>query len=230
MRLSARVWMVAAAMAVMAACVLPLLPGERADAATGGTIYEVRLAEDRFLNFDFSTTTASRTKVDWAIDLLFFGNANINKVKKKLNPWLPSHGGPMYARVNDGTGWVWDTDSGIKTQLCPAANQTAAHMRIYAPPSTDTFWNRSWGYYVIASSHFDHNECWINGEWFGHSEIVEGVISRYASSAWGSRAVYPNYLDTHSFMMAAGRNGYYAYAEGNHIWENNGLATIIRVS
>jgi hypothetical protein len=219
-------WTVLGAFLAMAGFV----SSQQAVATTSGAIHTIQLREDRFLNYDFRSESASRTNADWPIDFLFYGNASINKVKKKLRPWLGWKGSSQYAKVNNGTGWVWDSDKGIKTQLCPIKGQTAAHMRIYAPPTTDTLWNRGWGYYVIASSHFDHQECW-SGAKFGWSENTEHWIASRARDAWGEDAVDEDYLElTNAIYGVSTKTGdQVPYADGNHIWFNDGLATIVDV-
>lgn len=141
---------------------------------------------DCFWNYDFNpkarTLGVSSRRVDWPIDLIFWGNATVQKAKDGLN-WAGNFrhtlgASEQVARLNDGAGWVWDSDEGVKTSTCPVFGR-ALHTRLYAD-SDDQLFNLTLGFYVIASSHFDVNECnrEYYGKWHGKSELVENEIAR----------------------------------------------------
>jgi hypothetical protein len=152
--------------------------GERADGASVSRLNRLSFYGDQFWNYDFTTKLVRAHQVDWPIGLVFYGNASINKVKGCLHNKYDQVGGPMYARLNDGGRWRWDSDRGRKTTACPGAPSQPAwarHYRIYADPD-DRLYNHAWGFYVIGATHYDINECWA-GRQFGWSETSEGWIT-----------------------------------------------------
>lgn len=188
--------------------------------ATAHNLSQIPIAEDAFLNYDFTEEDHSRRKVDWAISLLFWNNASVNGVKNALDPifgW--ETGGPMHAYVNNGDGWQWDVDSGRKTARCPSFGE-AIHYRIYAPPS-DAFYNQNWGYYTIASIHIDNNECNVFGTWFGNSEKAEHKLAKAFEIGFGPASVREDALLFRNFQRKE--------KEGEHHWENDGHATKLRM-
>jgi hypothetical protein len=130
-------------------------------------------------------------------------------------------GSTMYARLKDrgGTG-AWGADGGKKTLLCPVFGQTAYHVRLYAD-GDGRLYNTSWGYYVLGTAHQDHNECSRIGRWSGHSELAEKFVGGISREIWGNGAP--------AFDRIQMGNQEPYRRESNHIWQNNGLATAIRV-
>ncbi len=188
--------------------------------ATAQNLHIVSASGDQFWNYDFLSTQCCPppNNVDWAFDLIFWNNATINKVKNGLeNPY--DQGGlcasGMNARLNDGTGWVWDSDSGKKTTCCPVTG-SAYHFRVYAD-SDDRLYSTLFGYYVLGSTHIDHAECG-SGSWFGYSEDAEAYLRQHVPSGWT--------VNANSYNL---ENNEPLRAEGNHIWQNNGYASKIRV-
>jgi hypothetical protein len=244
-------------------------------------IHTKEVEGDKFLNYDFhsdSDGSATRTNVDNSIDLIFTGNATIDKVKREFqpffrydwNPSLPWHPpilsdlgkSPQHAKVYDqlnntkgvpiGSGrWSWDSDRGMKTYVCsddapdgdPRKGYFARHVRIYAPkPDTrgalkDAFYNPSWRFYVIASSHEDHNECGKMAKSFGREEKTENYVAYWAYQKWDAPGPPNHVLSDHVWM--ANREGYAQNSAGNwvpamrrdgdHYWLNNGWATRIKI-
>ena len=122
----------------------------------------------------------------------------------------------MYARLKDSDGSAeWDEDGGKKTRLCPVFGQTAYHSRFYADGDERLF-NTSWGFYVIATSHQDHNACSRIGRWHGRSEEAEKFVGGISREAWGNGAT--------SFDRVWMGN---REREGRHIWQNNGYGTTV---
>ena len=62
-------------------------------------------------------------------------------------PWASA----KYARLNDGSGMVWDNDSGTKLPCDCAILGNQPHMRVYADDN-DTLYNTSWGFLRISGS------------------------------------------------------------------------------
>jgi hypothetical protein len=199
-----------------AAALLTLAGTPSAGAGSTSHLTILYIREDAFRNYDFLSQTVSSTNVDWPVNFLFYNNAEVDKVKDAMR--FSFAGSRMNGRINDGSGFVWDQDGGRKNYLCPIIGD-AYHYRLYAD-GDDRLYNAAWGYYVIGTSHIDHNECGF-GAWFGKSETAEGYIASRARSAFGSSNVAE---DWSSFA-----NSEPYREEGNHIWQNNGLATAVRV-
>lgn len=223
--------LIAASVTVTSAAVIALIALAAPQAAVSqtakaGNFRVIKKRGDGFRNYDLREKTVSRTKVDWAVSLLFWNDAEIDKVKSALSIKYDQEGGPMYARLkNNGGAYVWDEDKGKKTTLCPGLPtqpSEAYHYRIYATPDNDRMLNRVWGYYVFATTHIDHEECpGGDATWFGRSEVAEEYLTGVATDAWGASAVRN---DHRSFG-----NGEPFRREGNHIWDNNKYASYIQV-
>ncbi len=150
--------------------------------------------------------------------MLFTNNATINKVKAAYQPWYPkTNNSPKKAYMNDGglSLWTWDTDSGIRLTNCPPYGWFE-HLRVYAPPSTDRMYNTYYGYWILASTHFDGNDGCDNPA-FGYSETAQGWFVQNARTIWRAAAVSENCC----WMFNEEPLRY----EGNHIWESNGYAS-----
>lgn len=199
---------------------LAAVQSARANHDDMGVLRIITIREDQFLNWDFHNQGES---VDWPINLLFWNNAEIDKVKRQYqfqDGWSGSGcGHTMWSALTDGYSWTWDGDDGIKRPCLPACMTSATHLRLYAPPATDRFYNPSWGYYVIASSHKDQSEFCFFGTKHGWSEDAEEHavdVARsfgwYAGDDWAS---FSNPLpNTHL---------------GNHYLQNDGRASHVRV-
>jgi hypothetical protein len=148
--------------------------------------------------------------------MLFYKNAWINKVKNIYPFWLP--GGAKYARLNDGSGWIWDTDCGIKgTFLSSDLNAYVwIHMRVYAPNPPDYMYNAGWRKYVLGTTHFDQ---FPFEDWSGYSEWAEEGLASLARST--GLFVVEDCLNFYNYELY--RN------ENNHIWLNNGYTTVVKV-
>ena len=204
-----------------AAAVALVLLTVAADGATTSHLRVVSIREDQFWNYDFTARDVDSRKVDWPVDLVFRNNADIDKVKAALDGYMHWRGSKMYARLKDTDGEAeWDEDGGKKTRLCPVFGQTAHHSRFYAD-GDDRLYNTSWGFYVIATSHQDHNECSRIGRWHGRSEPAEKFVGGISREAWGNGA--PSF----DSLWIGNREPY--RREGRHIWQNNGYATTVEV-
>ena len=97
---------------------------------------------------------------------------------------------------------------------------SAIHYRIYASPYTDRFFNVRWGYYNIASAHYDVHEG-TPWEWSGDSEKAENEISATWEQLVGPRSVFHSWIPFDNYEEKR--------VEGTHHWWNNGKATKLRV-
>lgn len=212
-------------LAVLLSAILLLVAGG-VKGATAHHLVQIKSDDDAFLNYDFLEEDHSAKKVDWAIDLLFWNNSNVNSVGDALGPWFFWTGSPMHAYFNNGAGWKWDSNKGRKEFLCTAVGDNV-HFRIYGPPS-DRFYNQRWGFYNIASAHIDHNECaevpWIGvsvDKWSGESEVAESIVARVFRFVFGEDAVREDVLNFENFQKHEN--------EGSHHWENDAFATKLKM-
>lgn len=181
----------------------------------------LRIYEDYYVNYDFSTRSATRDNVDWTISIIYNVNANITKIKNMYWGTIGCGFGlfdcSMEGKINDGAGYVWDTDSGTKNMGCTLLGY-AKHMRLYAGPA-DRLLNQGWGYYVIASVHEDRRECGIDPD-SGWSENMED---------W-----FVNYADGKPGVTVAQDWAWFYNPEperqiGDHHWQQNGLGSVVHV-
>lgn len=192
----------------------------RANAATAEHLGILRIGSDEFFNYDYSSEENSGENVDWAIDMLFYNNSRVNKVKKDLETWFYPAGSTAYAYFVTPEGWQWDGDKGKKESSCTFIGDNV-HYRIYGPKGSDRFYNLKWGFYNIASTHIDHNECNAVDKWSGASEKAEAIVASDSRRAFGRRHVKEDAINFH--------NPEKHYNEGSHHWEGDGYATIVWV-
>lgn len=222
------------ALAVLCAVALALAPVIRnaTGAYAGNPLNPFEVKEDKVATYDFLSQSNARGNVDWPITLVFANNSNVNKIKQALrDPFGTGYnyglgGSKMNGLVNNGNGWQWDTDGGMKTSMCEEATKSDVfHYRVYAPPPpVDRLYNSQWGSFVVASTHIDHNECRpeIFGEyWAGYSERTEELVAFYSTFAFLGKNVYQD-----SIWMG---NKEPFRQQGSHIWSNDGWATKVWV-
>lgn len=185
--------------------------------ATTSNLTLLMVAEDSFYNYDFTSKTVSSSNVDWPVCLVFYGNADVNKVKNIY--WgVTILANTMYAYLDDGQGFVWDEDRGTKGVVWSNCTNSYVwlHMRVYAPNPPDYLYNIYYGKYVIATAHYDQFPL---ESWSGYTECAEKHLADIAKSKG-----YTVYQDLFYFY------NYEPYRiQGNHIWLNNGYATYIYV-
>jgi hypothetical protein len=192
-----------------------------AGAWTAANLQPVATAEDQFYNYDFTAKAVSSTGVDWPVTIIFYGNASVSKVKSAFqsrgwsNPFVTT----MYGYANDGAGFAWASDGGVKTFAAKSS-----HMRLYAPGGR--MYNSAWGYYVVATTHFDNAELSSPPtQWFGMSEDAATAAVQTAIKAWGATSVTLN-----SVALGNAQYGEVKNAKGErHIWQCDGMATLVRV-
>lgn len=222
----------------MLAAVVVLLGGyiAPAQAATTSHLQQLYFDNDWFYNYDFGSKSVAGNNVDWDVQLLFWNNAKINTVKNNyaLSAYFAT-GGTMYARMNDGSGAVWDQDNGRKTNYVGCVNDTR-HYRIYADSDDRMGYDTGVGYFVFATTHKDFDEL-CNGH-FGDSEGTEHDIGKKFNSYWGGCCGFTVNFDYGYFYNYEGNCSVVDYTDcpgrldsgdSNHRWQTNGYATYIRM-
>jgi hypothetical protein len=195
-----------------------------ASAWTATNLQSITNTEDQFYNYDFTTSAAvPPVSVDWPVTIVFTGNASVSKIKTayKLRGWANPFVTTMYGYENDGSTFAWASDGGVKTIAAKSA-----HMRLYAPGGR--MYNTAWGYYVLATTHYDNAELSKPPtQWFGMSEDAASAAVQTAIKAWGSGCVTYNAFDMKNSYSATTR---VVGPTGEiHVWQCDGLATLIRV-
>ena len=171
---------------------------------------------DYFWNWDFNSESVSPTNVDWPISLLWFNDADVTLVKDIVE-W--NHvGGEKHARLKDGPGsYRWDSDRGIK-EFQGTCTSTVQHMRVYAD-GDDRIYNTMWGYYVLATAHYDVNELCNSSH--GWTEDVTANLVDIASAAGYSVVDNDPDLDFANYETTGW--------EGNHYVQSDGYASSVDV-
>lgn len=214
---------IAAPIVVLALVLLLALPSI-ASAWTATGFSTVTVKEDSFYNYDCETTTASFDTVDWPVMFVFYGNATVAKVDAALSSRLPIWGIDEYMNLNDGAGWQWVANTGVKS----LSLSRAVHLRLYAPGGQN-FTNKTWGKYVIGTCHVDINEL-SSSPTSGYSEDAATEIAAMCQSIWGKRNVAAN-----SYAMGNAeplRTEERTKSNGDiehHVWQSDGYATLVKV-
>lgn len=194
-----------------------------AQAGSTTTFTTIRIGGDQFYNWDnLSTSCACSTNVDWPVTVIFRQNASVNSAKSAVG--LNLFGSPMYHRGNDGAGWFWDSDGGLKAQFDGAGvsgRPDFYHMRFYAPPSTDYYYNTTWGRYVLATTHIDVDEGWSSAQ-FGWSETAEEWFAARLRNR-GYSVTEDAYWIANNDSWPSGR------WSANYYYLNNGYATFVAI-
>lgn len=185
-----------------------------ANAATTTHLSTLFTNEDQYYNYDFLSQSAWGGNVDWPVTMVFCNNADVNKVKSIY--FGSTIASTMYLQMNDGGGWVWDSDMGTKGALWYSSylgQYVYLHMRVYAPNPPDYAYNSSWGNYVLGTTHYDQ---YPFETWSGYSEDAEKDFASIALSK--GYTVIPDTLYFYN-------NEPYRVEGGNHYWQNDGYAT-----
>lgn len=188
-------------------------------------------AGDGFRVYDYTEqlTGDYQSIVDWPVSLLFSNAARVDKVKDRLVACGFTLDGiqRMNGRLNDGAGWLWDVDAGVKTPEGYASldSYRAAHVRIYAD-SDDRMYNTTWGYYCIATCHLDYQD-WIPPSpwaWYGYSEYAENFTTSEWRDHYGDNVTFPDSIWMNNVESPA-------YCEdGNHWYYSNGYASKLKIA
>jgi len=181
--------------------------------------YVPQLWEDGFYNYDHNSDRPYSSNVDWAVTVVFTMDADTSSVKYRLWGYAPWWDAEMWNECRDVQGvYEWHKDRGTKTGFWPS--DTAMHMRPYAPHNDatgkDQFYNLSWVYYCIGTTHMDH---YPFPGYFGYSErCEETVVEHFQNNGY---YVWNDYYDF--------RNNEPYRAEGTHIWYNNSMASEVMI-
>jgi hypothetical protein len=169
----------------------------------------------------------SSTGVSCPVTMLFYHNAEIDKVKLIYLSMLPIVGTDDWALLNDGNGWIWDSDRGVKWGCYfPGVGSVFAHLRLYAPNPRDYMENSAWGKYVLGTTHFDD---FPDEDWFGYNEYAEDYFADLTSllgyavfEDWSSFYNYePDREEPIISPVSCEPDFYY--------WQNDGNATAVYV-
>lgn len=200
---------------------LLLVTAGAAYAWTAANLQPVSTAGDAFYNYDFTAKSVSAAGVDWPVTVIFYGNASVSKVKSayRNRGWSNPFATTMYGYANDGAGFSFVGDAGVKTFATKSP-----HMRLYAPGGMMS--NTLLGSYVIATTHYDNAELSKPPtQWFGMSEDAAAAVVQTAIKAWGAGCVTVN-----SLPLGNAQSGEVKGPTGErHIWQCDGMATLIKV-
>ena len=190
--------------------------------------YTLCIDQDCFKNWDSNTDTVfGPSTADWPVTIIYYGNAEVDKIKSAYDFDLTGHGHSMYMLMtDDGITWFIDSDRGMKAvfTISPPLNicnytieKMYVHARLYANPSTDYNYHPGLGQYVIATSHLDE---WPWESWSGFASAAEDIVVDWAS-VWLNWQVYANY--------AYGYNADTCRIVGDHINNNDGWISYVYV-
>lgn len=199
-----------------------------ASSATTTNLSWVYVGSTRWRNYDFTNQTDVQTGVDWPVDMYYYNNASVSKIKSVMQDFLPCQTGNvcasylyMHLSTNSGSTYSWSTSAGMKQSLSACTPSTDLHQRLYAPGGT-SFYNTSWGHYVIATTHFDYQE-FCHG-WSGKSETAEQVVctdinAEYTRNGQNGHCWYDAGSNLNNSMANKNVSG--------HWWMNDGKASVV---
>jgi len=181
-------------------------------------------------NYDFQHPTRARANnVDWPVTLIFRNNASLDAVNDGLRPLFPYAGRPVvtpaYFRANSGGDrHFWTSNKGRKTATCTAGTR-ATHFRAYGDPRFGRggrLFTLGLGYFVVATSHFDINECaGATDSTAGYPDDASHTVTADARVLNPDWQVYDDVYDA--------RNSESLRQQGSHIYLNDGLASMITI-
>jgi len=206
-----------AAFILLLASLIPL-------AASAATTSNLRLlssswgywfAEDSYYNYDFANSCSApdSQNVDWAIDIVYFYNADCVKVKNMYfgNAYLDTE---FKAFLNDGGGMGSHSDKGTKNwDQWPAGN----HMRPYGLYDSGSgkyrLYNQYLLTYCLGSCHHDYPPYYCDEEWTEHFFV--SIAGALGCPVWYDYYPFGNYEPVRW--------------EGTHCWDNDGYASRVEV-
>ena len=182
-------------------------------------------SNDYVYNYDFRSKSVSGNNLDWPVTIIFANNAEVEKVKEDLTPYgFGAGGSAKWGRISDYSisNLAWDGDGGRDENACPIH----AHYRIYAPPDDRLGYNKTYGYFVIATTHQDRNHygnC-PGEDMFGWSEIASNQVHVAAVNAYGQSNVISNTIQMYNAIPAS----HWSH-DKTRFWQNDGLAHPVNV-
>ncbi len=198
------------------AVALLLVAAAPAAAKTVPGIQQVSLGSgDWVYNYDFKSKDARADNVDWPVTLLFWNNAEVDKVKNKWCPWwdLFRCSGPgvyEYMLLKDGSSSYWDQDTGRKKSI--SGWDDSWHVRFYAPYPSDRGYSLELGYWVVATTHKHNDEITKTNKWTGYSEETEEKVANdLRAKGWlveDDKVWFNNVLDEWQGTSYLQSNGY----------------------
>lgn len=170
---------------------------------------------DSFYNYDFQSIPGTATNASMPVGLIFFNNAEVDKVKGLLGGRYvvgPPLASENYAYLRDApTNALYDSDNGRKTGF-GSCNGVVDHYRLYAD-GDDRMYDVDWGYFVVGTAHRDVNE--LCNASYGYSESAEGRLGGY----WNELG----YRRAHDWIFAYNYEPF--RVDGAHVWDNDGYMT-----
>jgi len=171
--------------------------------------------------YDFRGAAVNSQYVDWPISTIFYGNANINKVKNRLGVAFPvANGGRVYQFFEQPSASGFDSDRGIKDKAALCFG-TDFHTRIYAPSATDYVYTTKFGYMVIGSTHKDHNDG-CHGSYYDQNEQTEYRVWATILNARGAASVVAG----NAYFLGNQNHSH----QDNHLFNNNGYASMFKMN
>jgi hypothetical protein len=224
---------------------------------TGAVVKQ--FGSDMIFNWDFKHrydhpwTAHARLGADWPVDLIWVGEADVDKAKDLWNKGHASNHGfgrlwattkfmPLYDAAPSyepgGTGIyfgdydsIYDSDRGVyKGNMCSVGifghslGGHKWHYRVYAPTGNERMYNMTFGYYVVGTSHQDHHD---SGGAPCPGDWYGGSERAEHEVANAVRDAHPDWhVAEDSLLMRNWDNRGWIK---NHLYDNNGKATVITI-
>lgn len=197
-------------------------PSAVAATPRNGQCYWIPLGEGtQVLNYDIpAANSACHTSVDWAVNVFFGNGGTVNSVKSALNYWYSDiSSNDMFMPGTDRNVSFTDKDNGRKRLACPVPGDQSRHYRVYAD-SDDYLYTTAHGPFVVATTHWDANECPpIGKRFYGSEEVEKHIASVLESSGYWAVRDWASFSNNEPYRV-----------EGNHTWESNGMVTYISMT
>ena len=125
---------------------------------------------DRIMNFDHKSQSATSANKDWPVHIMFWGNATVNTIKANrqdvfpynCNIWDLCDQYFYFDQTDEDGGWKWDSDGGRKQFRCgPNGGQAdawALHYRAYDDNGLPIYWDPVYLFYVPVTTHYDYDD------------------------------------------------------------------------
>ena len=192
-------------------------------------------------NYEFKSPSWTATNVDWMWDMMWWGNADVNKIRAYLLQYGHNNSGSVktfFMYKGGPYNYEWPVDNGRKNdapQTC-----TNEHVYTFGPNTLPTGGGlgnvgNGWGYVVFGSTHQDKDEgsirFWCDEE-YGWSETAENLTgNRFDANTGGGGwwTVY-DYLGVGNAQYGwntVTTPGDPGYEDKPHYWENDGSVTVV---